>query len=99
MLTDLTPRFFHVGTGYRYDWRVTLGTGEVLLVKAAPLTTDSDEQGSHPTMIVVDAKWQGPAFGLGTLDSLIGQRLPLASSGDPWITVLTKASWVPYSRV
>ena len=31
---DLAHRFFHVVTRYRYDWRVTLATGEVLLVDA-----------------------------------------------------------------
>ena len=94
---DLAHRFFHVVTRYRYDWRVTLATGEVLLVKAAPLVGTLTE---ISVMVVVDAKWQGLAFGSQeAVDQLLGQPLPLAASEDPWVQAIGMGAWTPYDLV
>ena len=96
MLTEaLAHRFFHVETRYRYDWQVTLVTGEVLLIKAAPLIAVMADM---PVMVVVDAKWQGPAFGAPALvDRLLGHALPLSAGADDFLSVICTGIWEPYA--
>jgi len=92
--TDITTRFFQVGERYRYDWRVTLVSGEVLVVKVAPFTVDDSE-----TSIIVDAKWQGLAFGEPSfVDRLLGKSLPLAEDSDVFLTVIRNGVWEAWEK-
>ena len=90
----ITTRFFQVGERYRYDWRVTLVSGEVLVVKVAPFTVGDTE-----TAIIVDAKWQGEAFGDPSfVDRLLGKALPLIEDSDAFLTVIRNGDWVAWEK-
>lgn len=92
---DITTRFFQVGERYRYDWQVTVASGEVLVLKAAPRTVGDTE-----TAVIVDAKWQGDAFGEPALvDRLLGLSLPLAADVDPFLTVIRNGVWRAWEKV
>ncbi len=92
--TDITTRFFQVGERYRYDWRVTLASGEILVVKVAPFTVGDTE-----TAIIVDAKWQGTAFGDPALvDRLLGKSLPLIEDSDTFVTVIRNGVWSAWEK-
>lgn len=90
-MLSLDHRFYHVGAKYRYDWRVDLLSGEVLL-----LTTKNAATGD----IILDAKWQGHALGDPVwLDRLVGQSLPLAMGEDPWQAAIVQGVWTPFGEI
>jgi len=92
--TSMTDRFFQVDARYRYDWRVTLLSGEVLLVKVGPFTVGDTE-----TSVILDAKWQGAAFGdPAFVDSLLGKALPFSDDADAFLTVIRNGVWSAWEK-
>jgi hypothetical protein len=92
--TSMTDRFFQIEGRYRYDWCVTLGSGEALRLKTGFLTKDGAD-----VAIILDAKWQGTALGNpADVDKLLGKSLPLLPDEDSFVETIRLGGWAMWEK-